>query len=80
MISTALQSKGVQAVGGKRKRETDEAGESAALVREFLQDFAALPLEAMAPEEALAQTQSLLSRVEERQDDLPTLKRLLAAH
>ena len=62
-------------MGAKRKRE---GSDSAAAVREFLQAFAALPLDQLQPEAARQQTQSLFDSMQERAGE-PAFKRLLMA-
>ena len=67
-------------MGAKRKREgADEEAEAAAAVRQFLADFAALPLDALGAEAARQQTQALFDGMQQRGAELPALKRLLAA-
>ncbi len=70
-------SQGLGAAAKKPRGEQDEAAESAARAREFMQEFAALPLDKLEPEEAIAQAQALYKQLLADTGAMPTLQRLL---
>ncbi|KAK9908301.1 hypothetical protein WJX75_005715 [Coccomyxa subellipsoidea] len=69
-----------QGFGQDAKRactDEEEAAQSAARARAFLQEFSALPLDKMEPEEATAQAQALYKQLLADAARMPTLQRLL---
>jgi len=76
---------GLQAIGQKRKRaegseqEEEEEQRAEQRARQFLKDFAAVPLETLSCDAAVAQTTGLLTALEADAAGNPTLHRLLQA-
>ena len=62
---------------GLRSNEESEAGQAAKRARAFMEEFAALPLDSLSPEQAVAQSQALYKQLTEDAASLPTLQQLL---
>ena len=62
----------------KRKRDDEKVAEGAAAARAFLSEFAALPLDALAPEEAVTKAQELYKKLDESAKSSPYLAGLIA--
>ena len=61
-------------LGSKDDAEHEQAAKRA---RNFIQDFAALPLDSMSPEQAVAKSQALYKQLVEDAASMPTLQRLI---
>ena len=61
-------------LGTKEDAEVERAAKRA---RVFMQDFAALPLDSLSPEQAIAQSQSLYQQLMADAASMPTLRRLI---
>ena len=62
---------------GLGSKDEGEAGQAAKRARTFMEDFAALPLDSLSPEQAVAQSQALYKQLAADASSMPTLQRLL---
>ena len=63
-------------LGTKEDAKMEQAAKRAQV---FMQDFAALPLDSLTPEQAVAQSQSLYQQLIADAASMPTLRRLIEA-
>ena len=61
-------------LGAKDESEEDTAAKRA---RTFMQDFAALPLDSLSPQQAVAQSQKLYNQLVADAASMPTLQQLI---
>ena len=62
---------------GLGSKDEGEAEQAAKRARNFMEDFAALPLDSLSPEQAVAQSQTLYQQLAADAASMPTLRRLL---
>lgn len=73
-ISLVFQDGKEPQVGEKRKRSEEED-----LVKSYLEEFAAMPLDGLEPEEAAAKAKELYCRIEESAKTSPYIANLIAS-